>query len=102
MPGSYKTYWNSEPTGKPSSRRAKMQWRRPSTTITSTSTQLTDDQHRFYVPMFLPSGNASHRQITETEIAQAAAYLPAGARVNDARVAVHTKHTQSGRHKTMA
>ena len=53
--------------------------------MTSNSTQLNDDQKRSHVPIFLPSGNVSHRRITGQEITQAAAHLPAGATAKDVK-----------------
>ena len=70
--------------------------------ITPANTELTDTQKRDYIPIFLPGGALGRRQISEHEIAQAAAQLPKGSSMHYIRTALYVKRTTTGRRRTVA
>ena len=70
--------------------------------VTPSNTELTDQQKRDYVPIFLPGGAEGRRQITERDMSEAALLLPSGSSMQEDKTFLYIKHTRSGRHRTMA
>ena len=70
--------------------------------FTPNTTQLTDQQKRDCVPIFLPAAQIPMRPITEREIAISAAQSSAGQTLTQIKQFLYEKHTTTGRQKAMA
>ena len=70
--------------------------------FTPSTTELTDQQKRACVPIFLPGVALGQRQITERELVEAALQLPSGATLQEINKFRYVKHAQSGCHRTVA
>ncbi|MFM7982028.1 MAG: hypothetical protein ACKPKO_22185, partial [Candidatus Fonsibacter sp.] len=71
-------------------------------TFTPNITDLSDQQKKDCVPIYLPERQTPPHPINERQIATAAALSPAGQTLSQIKQFLYEKHHTTGRHKTMA